>query len=87
MGISARPNWQYVGSSFYIVRTQAGIKHAAIHFVGGPTEMEIKGYPQSYPALISLSVGYSGIEWIRLNAVNLNTVLDAIAESDRWVRE
>lgn len=76
--MSALPdNWTHVEGPFYIVRTQAGLKQALRHH-GKLSGEDVRGYPRSYPALVCFSNGYSGSEWIRVDAVHLNTLLDKI---------
>jgi hypothetical protein len=78
-----RENWKHISGGFYTVRTQAGFRQAVRHFAGAMDgEYEIKGFPNEYPALVSLSIGYSGNEWIRVQSLPFHGVLQAISESD-----
>lgn len=70
-------NWTHVEGPFYIVRTQAGLKQALRHH-GKLSGEDVRGYPRSYPALVCFSNGYSGSEWIRVDTVHLNTLLEKI---------
>lgn len=71
-------NWTHVRGSFYIVRTQAGLRQALRHF-GRMNDEEVRGYPRSYPALISISYGYTGSTFYRVDAVHLSQLQDKLA--------
>ena len=75
----ANKNWMHIEGSFYLVRTQAGLKHVIKHFGGGQWP-ESEGYPSSSPAVVSLSIGYRGIEFIRVNAVHVNTLISVVKD-------
>lgn len=74
------PNFTHVGGDLYIVRTQAGFKQAIRHWRGESCtgERRVEGYPTSYPALIALSRGYSGYDYIRVTHVHLKRVRSAL---------
>lgn len=79
-------NWKRLGEEgFYIVRTQAGFKHALRDFrenVGGDPGMESRGYPTSYPSVVHLSLGYTGSTWVRVACIHFNDLMVAMQESD-----
>lgn len=75
-------NWTHVRGSFYIVRTQAGLRQALRHF-GRMNDEEVRGHPTSYPSLISISVGYTGNTFFRVDAVHLNRLQDKIANQGK----
>jgi hypothetical protein len=76
-----RENWKHLRGGIYIVRTQAGLRKAIRHHANDP-QMEVFGRPTSYPCLVALSVGYSGREWVRVDAIPFNLLTQAITESD-----
>jgi hypothetical protein len=78
-------NWTHVGGPFYIVRTQAGLRQALKHHGKLPGE-DTRGYPRTYPALVCFSNGYSGSEWVRVDAVHLNRLLEKIEHQGKPVR-
>jgi len=77
-------NWKHISGGFYVVRTEAGLRHACKHFAGALAhEHEIKGFPNKYPALIALSaIGPSGSESIRVQSLPLDVAMAALRESD-----
>jgi hypothetical protein len=71
-------NWTHVQGSFYIVRTQAGLRHALRHF-GRMNDEEVRGHPTSYPSLVSISYGYTGSTFFRVDAVHLDRLQEFAA--------
>lgn len=74
------PNFTHVGGSLYIVRTQAGFKQAIKHWRGEPHhgKERVEGHPRSYPALVSLSSGYSGYHYVSVTHVHLKRLRGAL---------
>lgn len=71
------PNWKHIGSSFYLVRTQAGFRQALNHWkkkmdYDDDDNMRLLGFPKAYPAIVSFSDGYRGYHYIRCNVVHVN---------------
>jgi hypothetical protein len=53
------PNWEILAVGAYVVRTQAGFKHAIRHFVQ-KEEYTLDGYPRSYPSVVRFQWGFAG---------------------------
>lgn len=59
-----RTNWRQLDSGHYLVRTQAGYKQALKHWIramdweGELKCREFRGYPKSYPSVVSFSWDY-----------------------------
>lgn len=76
-----RCNWAKVKQGVYVVRTQAGFKQAIKDF----TDIEgIKPYswPTKYPALITLSIGYNGGDYIVCHSMHFNELKAVLAKHD-----
>lgn len=72
-------NWSHIGGCFYVIRTQAGIKHAVRHFLGERQHTtQTYGRPDAYPAVVALSYGYCGSTYVRLEAMHVNKMKEAI---------
>lgn len=79
--MNTKDNMTDLGSNIYVVRTQAGFKKACKDFLDGAgfgddniIREKIFNYPTVYPALVALSIGYEGYEFLRVQWVNLNAV-------------
>lgn len=56
----SHPNFEHIFGPVYAVRTQAGFKQAAKHFLKGIESSTSHGYPTSYPAVVSFEYRYDG---------------------------
>lgn len=77
-----RPNWRYLGNGFYLVRTQAGFKQAAHHFLNERDPKlvsDVQGYPRSYPAVCVFSLTYQGYHALDANVLHVNSLMKEIA--------
>jgi hypothetical protein len=81
--VANRHNFQHICGSFYLVRTQAGFVQAVKHYWrSDPVDWDrVEGYPRSYPSLISISTGYRGYTYIRVDVHHVNKFKLVIAES------
>lgn len=84
-----KENYTRIQSGLYIVRTQAGFKQAfrGCTCATSPEEFQkeldrLEGYPKSYPSLVAFSKEYRGYHYTVANCVAINTVLEAIKESE-----
>lgn len=76
------PNWKFVGSGLYVVRTQAGYRQAVKHFWGCHAKGKfLKGYPASYPALVSLVERHCGYSYVQANCIPLDDIQYAISKN------
>lgn len=76
--------YECVGHGFYIVRTHAGYKQALSHwrYADVTRDMEIRGIPTRFPAMIHFSFGYAGYSFVNVSAVHIDKVKDAITKSE-----
>lgn len=80
-------NMVFIAPGIYLVRTQSGFKKAIKDNFSecfGDWEYyakNISGYPKSYPAVVSLSVGYRGATCFQCNCVHVNVLKEAIKEA------
>jgi hypothetical protein len=76
-----QPNVTCVANGMFIVRTQAGFRKALKCVCDDPSTLkEVPNYPKSYPALVSISVGYCGYEYMHVNVVPLDKLKDKLRE-------
>lgn len=82
--LAMRENWRHIAYGLYIVRTQSGFRSALRHFRDGTpkNELEPNTYPTRYPCLLALSLGYSGMHWIRVETIHLNDLQQQIQLSE-----
>lgn len=84
MCIENKPNVIEIGGGFYIVRTQAGFRQLAKKYdVYSDDEWTslsdvLRGFPASYPAVVSMSNGYEGCITVQVNSVHVNTMKEAL---------
>ena len=78
-------NMVKIAKGIYLVRTEAGFRKAIKSRFSRMFEdwKEIAsdrmyGYPKSYPAIVSLSVGYNGDTIFQCNSVHVNTIKEII---------
>ncbi len=85
-------NWHHLGGGFYLVRTQAGFRQAARHYLLDPADREhltgrqeaneliedVAGFPTSYPAVCAFSLGYRGQRFLRADCLHVNALLDGL---------
>lgn len=72
------PDCQHLNSGLYIVRSPAGFRQALQHY---DAELEPKGHPRSFPALIALSTGRTAgfpVQWIGVQSIALSDLAAAI---------
>jgi hypothetical protein len=75
-----KDNMTYIADGIYLVRTQAGFKKAVkaqFPEYSKRARSRVVGYPTSYPAVVSLSVGY----YVICNSVHVNVLKAAIAHA------
>lgn len=84
MSIENKPNIKEIGNGFYIVRTQAGFRKLAKKYdVYDGDEWSklsdiLRGFPTSYPAVVSISNGYEGAITVQVNSVHVNAIKAAL---------
>ncbi len=67
------PNMVRVANGMYIVRTQAGFRKALKEECDDPrTLKEVPNFPKSYPSLVSISVGYCGLDYMHVCCVPID---------------
>lgn len=77
------PNWHRLFGSYYVVRTQAGFEHAALHFTGGDWDRkelfdDMVGYPKSYPSLVHFHTAYRGDLYVVADCYHVNKFKEAL---------
>jgi len=78
-----RPNYEKLKSWLYIVRTQAGFRQAVKEYSGPDFDMGyLRGFPQSYPALVMFSDGYEGYHFTEASCIPINELTAKIAEHE-----
>lgn len=77
-----------IAQGIYLVRTEAGFRNAVKAEFSEDfgdwkwmSRNRMSGYPESYPAVISLSIGYNGDTCFQCNSVHVNVIKAAIADS------
>lgn len=73
----SRPNFRHIEHNFYICYTQAGFKKAVKHYIGNDGWLymdQLRGYPTSYPSLVSFSDGYEGYHYPKASCIHLNKI-------------
>lgn len=63
-----------------IVTTQAGFKKFIKQYSNYDKDIEIKGYPESYPSFVTLSYLYMGYHYIHASCIPLNDLKSFIDE-------
>lgn len=78
-------NMTKIAPGIYLVRTQAGFRKAIKNRFSKDFEdwrwmakNRMKGYPKSYPAVVSLSLGYNGDHCFLCNSVPVNLLKAAL---------
>lgn len=75
-------NFKHIQHSFYLVRTQSGLKQAIKHYIktrGVEYVEEMAANRMSYPAIISIAVeDVAGRDFIRVHNVHVNKMAEAI---------
>ena len=74
--IKIKDHYKHIIGSFYIVRTQAGFKHALRCFTENNKEIEVKGYPTTFPSLICFSYEHNEKTIVKVNIVHFNKLLE-----------
>lgn len=75
------PNAVRIARGMYIVRTQAGFRKALkCECDDSHVRKKVFTYPRSYPALVSITIGYGGYEYMSVNWVPLDKVKAAMLE-------
>lgn len=77
---SNRENMTHLGGAMYIVRTQAGLRKAIKARFEDWKGLEVCGRPKKYPALVTISMGYCGYEYINIHSVHLNRLKDVLTQ-------
>lgn len=77
---SNRDNMTHLGGAMFIVRTQAGLRKAIKARFDDWKGLEVCGRPKKYPALVTISMGYCGYEFINIHSVHLNRLKDVLAQ-------
>lgn len=85
--LKERINFKYIGNGFYIVRTQAGFRQAFRAYLGVSEKAELRGYPKSYPAIVSFSEQYAGYIYHIAKCIPFNELKTAMSESDKVFKE
>jgi hypothetical protein len=81
-------NYTYIFPGMYIVRTQAGYRHAFRHWYGQDNKTNnsamrnARGYPTSYPCLVSFTWDSRGYNDAICNSVSLTFLQGAIIDSE-----
>lgn len=70
----------YLGYNMFIVMTQAGFKSALKEiFVEGELDTyEPRGFPRTYPSLVSFSTGYAGHLFPQVNCVPIKDLEEGL---------
>lgn len=73
-----------IGNSFYIVQTHTGYKQALSHWKGDRVlmDMEIRGVPTKFPAMVHFSFGHTGYSYIDISSTQVDKVKEAIKKSE-----
>ncbi len=97
---SATPSMSHVAGTFYIVRSDEGLKKAVEqHLTQETTDSRttrfleqlfdrmivVYGYPQNYPALVAFGFGYEQGLFITINELPLSALKGALLEQDKPV--
>lgn len=81
--IETTSNFTYIGHGFYLVRTQAGLKQAAKHYMQEPySEFKnrwIDPFPTVYPSIVVFSIYYNGTLNLTQSWIHVNRMADALA--------
>ncbi|MBV6304956.1 hypothetical protein KVP10_08650 [Candidimonas humi] len=74
-----------IAPGIYLVRTLAGFRKAIRAEFSDYCENwvmnDVQGWPTSYPAVVSLSLGYRGSSFVACNSVHVNILKAAISEA------
>lgn len=84
MAVDSNANFYHVENNIYVVRTQAGFEQALkhwFHVYAGKGDRQV-GYPESYPALISIRQDYNGLITTVITTLHLNVLRAIIAKDD-----
>lgn len=66
-------NYRKIQHGLYIVRTQAGFNQCLKDF-WSHDDLEVEGYPKSYPSFVALSLGYCGHDYIKAICAHINDI-------------
>lgn len=73
--------YKKIAYGIYLVRTQAGFNQAVKEVIDDRYEyqsMEVYGFSTSYPAIVSISIGYAGYHYVQCTSVHVNIMKEAI---------
>ena len=73
----ATKNVVQIDNVTYLCWTQAGFRKALKLFNCGE-KMEVRGYPTKYPAMVVLSLAYTGYEYIRCVAYSMSDLEEVL---------
>tara|TARA_Y100000593_G_scaffold94032_1_gene191274 strand:+ start:56868 stop:57122 length:255 start_codon:yes stop_codon:yes gene_type:complete len=83
-----KDNFTKITDGIYLVRTQAGFKQAINDCFGDDWQdvqlllrTNYTNYPKSYPAVVSLSIGYCGDNYLHCNNVHVNVLREVIKDA------
>lgn len=79
------PNYQIIQNGMYIVRTQAGLRQAGIHFCGDSETYKMYNIKniriKSYPSLVVFGFGYEGYHYLKIRSIHINKLKPAIQDA------
>jgi hypothetical protein len=72
--VNTQPNFQHIGKSFYLVRTQAGFRQALKMWYGENKRYKGKlvGFPKTYPSIVTFSHAYAGFDFVCATCLHVN---------------
>lgn len=73
----ATKNVVQIDNNTYLCWTQAGFRKALKLFNCGE-KMEVRGYPTKYPAMVVLSLAYTGYEYTRCVTYSMNDLEEVL---------
>ena len=72
-----KPNHTRIKGNVWLVRTQAGFRQALIKAFGREPKQDrypVESWPKQYPAVVTLTVGYSGYHYVVANCLYPNDI-------------
>ena len=63
-----------------MVRSQAGLNRALRHWNEGILTLRVDGHPTAYPAVISISLGFRGYDFIQISCISVNQMQESIKD-------
>jgi hypothetical protein len=75
-----KPNCQQLQHGIYLVRTQAGFRQALKLYCEGE-KLDVVGFPQAYPALVLLYIGYNGTNYVGVRTVHVNQLTKILQDA------